>query len=72
MREADKVAAGSPVDSELAQLREWLTEFEGFVRLFDRAVALVARAETAELARGFAVLARLPDDALDRLLRLFG
>jgi DNA-binding transcriptional regulator GbsR (MarR family) len=72
VHEADKVAAGSPADNELAQLREWLTEFEGFVRLFDRAVALVARAETAELARGFAVLARLPDDALDRLLRLFG
>jgi DNA-binding transcriptional regulator GbsR (MarR family) len=70
--EADKVAAGSPADSELAQLRDWLTEFEGFVRLFDRAVALVARAETAELARGFAVLARLSDETLDRLLRLFG
>lgn len=72
VREADKVAAGSPADRELAQLREWLTEFEGFVRLFDRAVALVARAETAELARGFAVLARLTDSSLDRLLRLFG
>ena len=72
VREADRVAAGSPLDSELAQLREWLTEFEGFVRLFDRAVALVARAETAELARGFAVLARLSDDTLDRLLGLFG
>ena len=42
------------------------------MRLFDRAVALVARAETAELARGFAVLARLSDDTLDRLLGLFG
>ena len=72
VREADKIAAGSPRDSELAQLRDWLTEFEGFVRLFDRAVALVARAETAELSRGFAVLARLSDDTLDRLLRLFG
>jgi len=72
VREADRVAAGSPPDSELGQLREWLTEFEGFVRLFDRAVALVARAETTELARGFAVLARLSDETLDRLLGLFG
>jgi DNA-binding transcriptional regulator GbsR (MarR family) len=70
--EADAVAKTAGPDSEVAQLREWLAEFEGFVRLFDRAVALVARAETAELARGFAVLARLSDDSLDRLLRLFG
>ncbi|MGZ3642145.1 MAG: GbsR/MarR family transcriptional regulator [Candidatus Limnocylindrales bacterium] len=70
--EAEAVAGSAGPESEAAQLREWLGEFEGFVRLFDRAVALVARAETAELARGFAVLARLPDESLDRLLRLFG
>ncbi|MGZ6272496.1 MAG: GbsR/MarR family transcriptional regulator [Candidatus Limnocylindrales bacterium] len=70
--EAEAVAGSAAPESEAAQLREWLGEFEGFVRLFDRAVALVARAETAELARGFAVLARLPDESLDRLLRLFG
>ncbi|HYA51165.1 MAG TPA: MarR family transcriptional regulator [Streptosporangiaceae bacterium] len=70
--EAEAVAATTGPGSEVEELREWLTEFEGFVRLFDRAVALVARAETAQLARGFAVLARLSDDTLDRLLRLFG
>ncbi len=62
----------SPHDPEITRLRDWLTEFLGFVRLFDRAVGLVARAETAEIARGFAVLARLSDETLDRLLRLLG
>ncbi len=72
LAEAGAVAATAGPGSEVAELRQWLTEFEGFVRLFDRAVDLVARAETSELARGFAVLARLSDDSLDRLLRLFG
>ncbi|MGH2467079.1 MAG: GbsR/MarR family transcriptional regulator [Candidatus Limnocylindrales bacterium] len=72
MAEAEAVAAGAPLGSEVAELRAWLAEFMGFVRLFDRAVGLVARAETRELARGFAVLARLDDATLDRLLRLFG
>jgi DNA-binding transcriptional regulator GbsR (MarR family) len=70
--QAEAVAAGAPPDSEVARLRDWLLEFEGFVRLFDRAVGLVARAGSGEIARGFAVLARLDDDTLDRLLRLFG
>ena len=43
----------------------------GFLRLFERAVGLLARAESAEIARGFSVLARVPDESLDRLLRLF-
>jgi len=59
-------------DPEIVRLREWLTDLLGFVRLFDRAVGLVARAETTEIARGFAVLARLSDASLDRLLRLLG
>ncbi len=62
----------SPHDPEISRLSEWLAEFLGFVRLFDRAVGLVARAETTEIARGFAVLARLSDESLDRLLRLLG
>jgi len=33
---------------------------------------VVARAETEEIARGFAVLGQLSDESLDRLLRLFG
>jgi hypothetical protein len=65
------VAEAAPHDREVAELRDWLTDFLGFVRLFDRAVGLVGRAETTEIARGFAVLAHLSDDTLDRLLRLF-
>ena len=67
---AEEVAASSPQDAEVLGLRDWLVDFHEFVRLFDRAVALVARAETTEIARGFAVLARLDDATLDRLLRL--
>lgn len=72
MAEAEAVAVGAPAGSEAAELRAWLGEFMGFVRLFDRAVGLVARAGSGEIARGFAVLARLDDATLDRLLRLFG
>jgi DNA-binding transcriptional regulator GbsR (MarR family) len=71
LAQADDVAQTAPGDPEVAELRTWLTEFLGFVRLFDRAVGLVGRAETTEIARGFAVLAHLTDDTLDRLLRLF-
>ena len=69
---ADRAAAGAPNDPELVRLRDWLTELLGFITLFDRALGVVARADSAEIARGFAVLARLPDASLDRLLRLLG
>ena len=71
MARADAVAAETPGDAEVLALRSWLEDFHGFVRLFDRAVGVVARAESSEIARGFAVLARVPDESLDRLLRLF-
>jgi DNA-binding transcriptional regulator GbsR (MarR family) len=71
MAKADAVAAETPDDAEVIALRSWLEDFHGFVRLFDRAVGVVARAESSEIARGFAVLARIPDESLDRLLRLF-
>ena len=72
LAQADAVAAASDGDPEVDRLRAWLTELLGFVRLFDRAAGLVARAETTEIARGFGVLARLSDESLDRLLRLLG
>jgi DNA-binding transcriptional regulator GbsR (MarR family) len=71
LRIADEAAAASPEDVEARQLRDWMTELLGFLRLFDRAVSLLARADTTDIARGFAVLARLSDESLDRLLRLF-
>lgn len=60
----------SPDDAEAVRLRDWITELLGFLRLFDRAVGVLARAESSEIARGFSVLARIPDESLDRLLRL--
>ena len=69
---ADAAVEASPGDREAVRLRDWVAEIEGFVRLFDRALRTLSRADTEEIARGFAVFARLPDESLDRLLRLFG
>jgi DNA-binding transcriptional regulator GbsR (MarR family) len=69
---AERAAAALPDDAEIVRLRDWLSELLGFVRLFDRAVALIARADSSEIARGFSVLGRLSDESIDRLLRLFG
>jgi len=69
---ANKAALTSPADREIADLRDWMTDLLGFIRLFDRAVRVLARAESSEIARGFSVLANLSDESLDRLLRLFG
>jgi DNA-binding transcriptional regulator GbsR (MarR family) len=68
---ADEATRTSPSDLEVAHLRDWLTDLLGFMHLFDRAVSLLSRADTREIARGFTVLARLPDESIDRLLRLF-
>ena len=59
-----------PDDPEVGRLRDWMNDLLGFIRLFDRAVRMLARAESTEISRGFSVLGRLSDDALDRLLRL--
>jgi DNA-binding transcriptional regulator GbsR (MarR family) len=68
---AEDALRATPGDAEAARLQSWLLELLGFLRLFERAVGLLARAESAEIARGFSVLARIPDASLDRLLRLF-
>jgi DNA-binding transcriptional regulator GbsR (MarR family) len=69
---AEEAVAASPEDVEVVRLRDWMAELLGFLRLFDRAVSLLARADSSEIARGFAVLSRLSDASLDRLLLLFG
>jgi len=69
---AEKAVMASPADGEALRLRDWMTELLGFLRLFDRAIGVLARAESTEIARGFSVLARIPDESLDRLLRLLG
>lgn len=69
---AEEAAQNVPDDPEVVRLRLWLEDLLGFMRLFDRAVSLLARAETDQIATGFNVLARMSDGSIDRLLELFG
>jgi DNA-binding transcriptional regulator GbsR (MarR family) len=69
---AEQVVDASPSDLEAQRLHGWLSEIQGFVTLFDRALRALSRAETGEIARGFTVLSNISDDTLDRLLRLLG
>jgi DNA-binding transcriptional regulator GbsR (MarR family) len=69
---AEEAAVAHPEDLEVIRLREWLTDLLGFMRLFDRAVSLLSRAETEQIATGFSVLARMSDGSIDRLLDLLG
>jgi DNA-binding transcriptional regulator GbsR (MarR family) len=68
--EASAATARHPTDEDLAQLREWLSTFLVFVRLFDRAVGLVPRLEPRELERGLRLLGEIDDDTVMRLVRL--
>jgi DNA-binding transcriptional regulator GbsR (MarR family) len=70
--EAGDLAAAHPTDSELAALHAWLETFNGFVRLFDRAVGLIPKLEPRELERGMRLLGRIPDDTVLRLVHLLG
>jgi len=69
-REAAEASAKDPEDSELAALKEWLSSFVVFVRLFDRAVGLVPQLEPRELERALQLLDRVPDDTVLRLFDL--
>jgi DNA-binding transcriptional regulator GbsR (MarR family) len=68
--EASAAAERHPTDEDLAQLREWLSAFLVFVRLFDRAVGLVPRLEPRELERGLRLLGEIDDETVMRLVRL--
>ena len=70
--EAADLAATHPTDAELAALRDWLVAFNAFVRLFDRAVALIPKLEPRELERGMRLLGQVPDDTVLRLVHLLG
>ena len=70
--EANTAAEASPSDPELAALREWLSTFLVFVRLFDRAVGLVPRMEPRELERALRLVGEVDDDTIMRLVRLLG
>ena len=70
--QAGALAAAHPGDAELAALKEWLSSFVVFVRLFDRAVGLVPQLEPRELERALQLLDRVPDDTVLRLFDLLG
>jgi DNA-binding transcriptional ArsR family regulator len=59
-----------PQDGDLIRLRDWLSTFLVFVRLFDRAVGLVSRLEPTELERALRLLGEVPDESIMRLVRL--
>jgi DNA-binding transcriptional regulator GbsR (MarR family) len=61
-----------PDDAELAALRDWLSAFLVFVRLFDRAVGLVPQLDPRELERSLSLLGRIPDSTILRLFDLLG
>jgi DNA-binding transcriptional regulator GbsR (MarR family) len=68
--EANEAIAATPGDQELVELRNWLSAFLVFVRLFDRAVSLVPQVEPRTLERGLRLLGQVPDETALRLFRL--
>ena len=68
--EAIAAADAHPDDAELVRLRDWLSTFLVFVRLFDRAVGLVPRFEPRELERALRLLGEVPDETVLRLVKL--
>ena len=68
--EATRAAAESPGDGELVALRDWLTSFNDFVLLFDRAIGIVPQLEPRELERALRLIGRVPDETALRLVRL--
>jgi DNA-binding transcriptional regulator GbsR (MarR family) len=70
LAQTDAALASHPGDLDLGRLRDWLSTFLVFVRLFDRGVGLVSRFEPRELERALRLLGEVPDDAVLRLVRL--
>ena len=70
LADTNAAMARHPGDADLARLRDWLTTFLVFVRLFDRAVGLVSRLEPTELERALRLLGEVPDDSIMRLVKL--
>ena len=71
-REAGVLAAARPDDREMAALRDWLTTFNAFVRLFDRSVGLIPKLAPRELERGMRLLGEVSDETVLRLVHLLG
>jgi len=70
--QAVEAAMDRPNDLELLRLRDWLTAFAGFVRLFDRAVGLIPKLEPRELERGMRLLGEISDETILRPVQLLG
>jgi DNA-binding transcriptional regulator GbsR (MarR family) len=70
--EAGRLAVDRPADGDLAALRDWLVAFNGFVKLFDRAVGLIPKLEPRELERGMRLLGEVSDETVLRLVHLLG
>jgi DNA-binding transcriptional regulator GbsR (MarR family) len=70
--EAGDLAMEHSRDKEIAELRDWLIAFSGFVKLFDRAVGLIPKLEPRELERGMRLLGDIQDDTILRLVKLLG
>jgi DNA-binding transcriptional regulator GbsR (MarR family) len=70
LAETNAALARQPADADLTRLRDWLSTFLVFVRLFDRAVGLVSRLEPTELERALRLLGDVPDETIMRLVRL--
>jgi DNA-binding transcriptional regulator GbsR (MarR family) len=70
--DAEVAAAAHPDDPDVAALRDWLSAFLVFVRLFDRAVGLLPQLDPRELERGLRLLGDVPDEAILRLFHLLG
>ncbi len=70
--EAESAVVAQPDDPELVELRDWLSAFLAFVRLFDRAVGLVPQVEPQALERVLRLLDEVPDETVLRLVRLLG
>jgi DNA-binding transcriptional regulator GbsR (MarR family) len=68
--ETQAALARQPGDADLIRLRDWLSTFLVFVRLFDRAVGLVSRLEPTQLERAVRLLGDVPDETVIRLVRL--
>lgn len=69
-REASAALVARPDDTELAALRDWLSAFLVFVRLFDRAVGIIPKLEPRELERSLELLGQVPDATILRLFDL--
>jgi len=70
LADADALAAAHSEDAELVALRDWLSAFLAFVRLFDRAVGLLPRLEPRALERVMRLLGEVPDETVLRLVQL--